>query len=207
MQVAATPHSYGGSTPKEIRKLAAECQGRVEADGLALKVIPGTEILYGENIFQRIRAGELQCYGETKSVLIETSAFAHPLEFEGSLLKLIRAGYRVVLAHPEKLNAVNEDPDVLLPMIRQGVLMQITASNLVGIHGELKQSLTKTLIMRGMAHLIASDAHGATGTRIPAMRQAFEVAGEILGQKARDLFHTAPAAIVKDLPISGLALD
>ena len=57
-QAAATPHSYGGSTPSEIRKLTLECQARVEANGLALKVIPGTEILYGDNIIQRIEAGD-----------------------------------------------------------------------------------------------------------------------------------------------------
>ena len=76
--------------------------------------------------------------------------------------------------------------------------MQITASNLVGIHGEQKQRLCKSLIEQGMGHIIASDAHGASGTRIPAMRGAFDEARKLIGQTAKNMFYMVPESIVND---------
>ena len=202
--VAATPHSYGKATPGKVRELVSECQNRIDAEGLTLELLPGTEILYGENVVQRIEAGELQFYGDTKALLLETSAFAHPLEIEDSILKLIESGYRVVFAHPEKLKSVAEDPDVLLPLVQHGALMQITASNFVGFHGEQKQRLCRLLIDKGLGHFIASDAHGASGNRVPAMRQAYEEATKIFGSSANDLFNTVPMTIVNASPSAGL---
>jgi protein-tyrosine phosphatase len=199
--VAATPHSYGNATPQGIAVLVRELQAHLQAEESAVTLILGTEILYGENVLQRLSKKELLCYGETKALLIETSAFIEPTALNEALTKLIHAGYRVVFAHPEKLNAVAEDPNVLIPLIRKGVLMQITASNLVGLHGQLKQRVCRTLLKHEMGHVIASDAHSANGTRIPAMSRAFDEATKILGPSASHLFHTVPEMIIKDQPI------
>lgn len=199
--VAATPHSYTMATPHEIRILARECQDRLVDEGLSIRVLPGTEILYGPNILHRLGEGSLQCYGKTNALLVETSAFIHPQKLDTCMRGLLDDGYRVILAHPEKLIAVNEDPNVLIPLVRQGILMQITASNLVGIHGEEKRRLCSKLLEHGLAQIIASDAHGTDGIRIPAMKQAFFEATKILGPAAKHMFQTIPAEIIEDQPL------
>ena len=69
------------------------------------------------------------------------------------------------------------------------------------VHGQAKERLCKAMLRHDMVHIIASDAHGANGSRIPAMREAFHEATKILGSSATHLFQTNPQRIIEDQPL------
>src|SRR5207253_8871449 len=112
------------------------------------------------------------------------------------------AGYRVVLAHPERIVEVQQDPNQLLPLIERGVLMQITAAALLGEQGERLRSAAETLLTHGMAHILASDTHGLPPRRPPLLAAARDRAASLVGQAtAIALVTSNPAAVLQGQPL------
>jgi len=83
-----------------------------------------------------------------------------------------------------------------MPFVESGVAMQLTAANFIGINGSLIEGLCEKLLVNGMGHVIASDAHSASGPRAPHMRTAYRKAKGLLGSGAEILFDQFPRQIV-----------
>lgn len=207
--IAATPHgrsSLGASARYSVallRERLAELRAALEAEGLPLKIVAGTEI-YGEaGLVPRLRRGELLGYGESRAVLVEFPSSTIPAAVEQIVFELQLAGRRVVLAHPERLRYVQEDPNILIPLIERGVLMQLTADALIGSQGERLRHLAEVLLSHRLVQLIASDAHGPHFGRMPNLGAARRRAAELLDEPAAvALTQTVPAAILADAPLS-----
>lgn len=205
--IAATPHSPGSVacraySPALIAERVAALNSALVGEGLPVEVVAGTEIAYDAGIVERLRRGDLVPYGQSRAILLELAHNRLPPSFENAVFALQVAGYRVVLAHPERIVEVQQDPNRLLPLAERGVLMQITAEALTGRQGELIRTTAETLLTHGMAHLIASDTHGVPPRRSPRLAAARERAAALVGQATADaLVTTAPAAILHDQPL------
>jgi protein-tyrosine phosphatase len=205
--IAATPHSPASTAsrrydPALIRELIAALNALLAAEGVDLTIVAGTEICYDADLVGQLRRGELLPYGASHAVLLELPHDALPPTLGQALFALQTAGYRVVLAHPERIAAVQRDPNVLLPLIERGALMQLTAEALTGGQGQRLRAAAETLLTHGMAHLLASDAHGAPPRRPPILAAARDRAAAFLGlDAAAALVATTPAAILHDAPL------
>jgi protein-tyrosine phosphatase len=204
--IAATPHSPASTgcrhyDPALIRERIAALNTALEAEGVALRVVAGTEICYDGDLVEQLKRGALLPYGASHTILLELPHDPLPPLLDRALFALQVAGYRVVLAHPERIAAVQRDPNVLLPLIERGVLMQLTAEALTGGQGERLRATSETLLTHGMAHLLASDAHGIPPRRPPLLAAARARATALLGPAADALVTTTPAAILHDMPL------
>jgi protein-tyrosine phosphatase len=201
--VVATPHSYAYRRPYDafqIMEITEQAQLRFQEIGLPLQILPGTEIRWSEYTLRLLESNRLLCYGNTRTILLETSVQIELSDVVNAIAELQAKGYQIVFAHPEKLEAVQKNPNVLVPLVKDGVAMQITASNLIGINGPLLKSTSERLITHGMGQLIASDAHSADGARRPAMMEGFKMATQLLGSYADCLFVSFPKTILADEP-------
>lgn len=203
--IAATPHTPGSTAcraydPAIIRERVGALNAALASEGTPLEVVAGSEIFYDGDIVDRLRRGALLTYGASRTILLELPYGALPPLLDTALFNLQIAGYRVVLAHPERINDVQQNPNCLLPLIARGVLMQITAGALAGAQGERLQAISELLLTHGMAHILASDAHRLP-RRPPALADAAARAGELLGPEAAALTTTTPAAILADQPL------
>jgi protein-tyrosine phosphatase len=204
--IAATPHSPASTAsrrydPSVIREQVAALNATLAAEAIDLTVIAGTEICYDGDLVERLRSGALLSYGASRAVLLELRYDTLPSAIDQALFALQIAGYRVVLAHPERIAAVQRDPNVLLPLIERGTLMQLTAEALTGQQGQRLQAAAETLLTHGMAHVLASDAHGVPPRRAPILSAARDRAVALLGPSAAALVTTTPAAILQDAPL------
>jgi protein-tyrosine phosphatase len=205
--IAATPHSPASTAsrrydPTLIREQVATLNAALAAEAIDLTVIAGTEICYDGDLVERLRGGALLPYGASRAVLLELRYDTLPSAIDQALFALQIAGYRVVLAHPERIAAVQRDPNVLLPLIERGALMQLTAEALTGHQGQRLRAAAETLLTHGMAHVLASDAHGMPPRRAPLLSAARDRAVALLGPSAAALVTTTPAAILQDAPLS-----
>src|SRR5204862_3206265 len=100
--------------------------------------------------------------------------------------------------HPERNADVQRDPDELRPLVDAGALVQITAASVEGRIGRSSRSAAFELIERGLAHLLASDAH-TPDVREAGLLGAVEAIGDL--PLARWLTLEVPMAIVTDAPI------
>jgi len=126
----------------------------------------------------------------------------YPLYADEIIFRLQVAGLSVILAHPERNMRVQENPDMLAPLIERGVLTQVTAASITGVFGSHVQSTSEYLLRRNMVHIIASDAHGE-GYRRPVLSDAVVAAGEIVGRaRVEEMVNSRPRAIIADESIS-----
>nr|PZN32444.1 MAG: protein-tyrosine-phosphatase [Chloroflexota bacterium] len=196
--LAATPHSPASTasrkySPALVRERADQLIAALAAEDVPLEIVVGTEITFVADVVEQLRRGELLTYGGGRAILLEPPFSGLPHGFDTVIFALQLAGYRVVLAHPERLPDVQEDPDLLIPLIERGVLIQITAQALTGGQGDYLRSVAETLLLHRMVHVLASDAHGVPPRRPPVLTEARERAAELLGAEAA-------AALVEETP-------
>jgi protein-tyrosine phosphatase len=124
--------------------------------------------------------------GRTAAVLME-------VPFHGSLSLAERLAEHVeaadltpVIAHPERSEAVLDDPGLAAALHERGWLLQINASSVVGYHGPEVEASAWQLIDAGLADLVASDGHRRA--RPPHLDEAFRAVQARLGEGALSLF-------------------
>jgi protein-tyrosine phosphatase len=122
----------------------------------------------------------------TDRVLMEVP-FTGPADIVFALAEHVEsAGLRPVIAHPERTEAVLEDPRIAERLAARGWTLQVNATSLTGRHGPEPEELGWSLVERGLAHVVGSDGHRTT--RPPHLNEAFALARERLGDKAAALF-------------------
>jgi protein-tyrosine phosphatase len=209
--LAATPHGRSRVsvlTRYSVARLHAqltELRAALQEAGVPLEIVAGTEC-YGESgIVERLRAGELLPYGTSRAVLVEFPSQINQAALEQLVFELQLAGYRVIIAHPERLRYVQHDPNALIPLIERGALLQLTADALLGNQGERLRRLAETLLTHRLVQVLASDCHGLHLNRMPNLGAARERAAELHDAAFADqLTRTTPAAILANGPITAL---
>lgn len=204
--MAATPHGRSSANAGHTRYSVAllherldELRAALAADAIPLEIVPGTE-LYGEpGVVERLRAGELLPYGESRAALVEFPLDISRAAAEQLIFGLQLAGQRVVVAHPERYRFAQDDPNALVPLVERGALMQLTGDALLGRQGERMRRLAELLLTHGLAHVIATDAHGPHFNRMPNLGAARARAAELVGPDAAEaLTRGVPAAVLAD---------
>ena len=122
----------------------------------------------------------------TSCVLMEVP-FSGPTDLLFALAEHVEAaGLEPVIAHPERTEAVLEDPSVADELAGRGWMLQINATSLTGRHGPEPEELGWSLLERGVGKLVASDGHRMT--RPAQLDAAFALAEQRLGERALSLF-------------------
>ena len=116
---------------------------------------------------------------------------------------MLRKGYHLILAHPERYDFVKKDPGCVREIAGDRVLLQINKGSLLRELGERSFQTADWLVSRGLADLIASDAHDPV-LRTPdlgGIRDAVEL--RYGRQTAAKLLWRTPAKILKDADLFG----
>ena len=89
--------------------------------------------------------------------------FSGPTDVLFALAEHVEAGgLRPVIAHPERTEAVLEDPSIADELAARGWMLQVNATSLTGRHGPEPEELGWSLLERGLGKLVASDGHRTT---------------------------------------------
>jgi protein-tyrosine phosphatase len=180
-----TPHVWPHDPMTPGREEAVRASHAVMAPqaaefGLDLRVgfelTPATPLL--EHDPHRYRLGDLP------AVLMELP-FAGPLGLAERLAEHIEAaGLTPVIAHPERADAILDDPARAEALAERGWLLQVNATSLLGYHGDDREALAWWLAERGLVAVVASDGHRQT--RPPFLDDAHRAARGRLGDEAAD---------------------
>jgi protein-tyrosine phosphatase len=102
----------------------------------------------------------------TRAVLLEVPgpwfSFEDEVEVTLDQATAIRAaGLDVILAHPERSLGIQRNPELLVELVEEGVLVCFNADSFVGGHGEGCEKCGWRLLELGVGDFVASDAHRA----------------------------------------------
>lgn len=204
--VVCTPHMHP-SYPTRVERIhegVAALREALAGAEVPLEVLPGAEI----SLEWLPRLGDARLAEATLGgggwLLLEMPFAGWPLRLPEILRDLEMRGYRAVLAHPERADAVQRAPDRMRDLVGRGALVQLTAGSFAGEHGPAARRTAATLLASGMAHLLASDAHTAGPWRGPELEPGLLAAAEAAGvhaQALRWMVQDGPAAILAGGPV------
>jgi protein-tyrosine phosphatase len=199
----ATPHVWPHLVLTESREAAVrERYAAVCAEaGLELRLgweLTPTRALLDEDPHRYVLEG-------TDCVLMEVP-FVGPADLVFALAELTAgAGLQPVIAHPERTEAVLDQPALADELAARGWLLQVNATSLLGRHGEEAADLGWDLLERGVATIVASDGHRPT--RPPHLDEAYELAVRRLGEeRALPMFDGSELLARPSRPASRAAL-
>lgn len=198
-RVAATPHmrtDYPDIRPQELAGRVGALQRILDAQGIELEIVAAGEVSLEWALDATDEALRLVSYGQRgHDLLIETPYGPLPPTFEELLSRVIHRGYRVLLAHPERNRSFQRNPERLERLVESGVLLQPTASALASTQRRSRsRRLARDLVWDGLAHVIASDAHGAI--RRAPLSAGVAAAAVLTPARAKWMVTAVPEAIL-----------
>lgn len=135
-----------------------------------------------------------------KYLLIEFADTSIPESTTDSLYELVVSKQRPIITHPERNPVIQRHPERLAAWIREGALVQVTASSLTGRFGKTAQSTAEGYLKRNWVHFLATDAHNLE-SRPPVMSGGYEFVKKAYGEEtARRLCITNPKIVFEGAP-------
>ena len=197
--MVATPHRFDGVHEDPPVRVLRERLARLQAAvGSSLRLVLGCELHFTHAIVEQLcETREAVSINDGPYVLVEFPPFAIPPGCEGPIYQLSSAGFRPVIAHPERNRGVQERPDRYYNLQELGLLSQIDGASLLGKFGRAAEATARVLLESNLAHAIGSDTHSPRRRR-PGLSLAFKAARQIVGDEAaRALVDANPRAIVE----------
>ncbi|MDE7375770.1 MAG: capsular biosynthesis protein [Muribaculaceae bacterium] len=156
-QVWLTPHTMEEmpNTPDTLRERFDTLR---QAYAGAVKLHLASEHMLDNLFDDRLAAKCIMPVGDNGNhLLVETSYFTPPYDFDEKLDAIRSAGLFPVLAHPERY-VYMEDKDYNR-LVSQGVILQLNIFSLIGMYGEDAAHKARRLLKKGMYTLVGTDTH------------------------------------------------
>jgi protein-tyrosine phosphatase len=185
---------------EEYRSRVAAASSEVApiAAASGIQVGQGYEIKLSPDLPYRLERGEPATLAGGRAVLVELPFVGWPNYTEQCLFELQSAGFRPLLAHPERYVDAHRDIDRLVRLAEGRVTMQITFASLAGVFGKQVQHVAEELLRRNATTVLATDAHSA-GQRFELVEKGLAHARALIGfARVKQLTEDNPRALLRD---------
>ena len=186
--VVATPHLYTEQFPEltaeRLRKAFWETVERLrellgeEATAFLgdMKLQLGAEHRLSPRFLSDLETGDVLPIGDSRYLLVEFPTNLPRDSMTAAARRILSAGYVPLLAHVERYRTVQRDPEGLAELLDLGCVAQLNLGNPTRTGDGRRWKLRRRLLDRGLAQVVATDAHDAE-IRAPRLGRA----GELLG--------------------------
>jgi protein-tyrosine phosphatase len=204
--VVVTPHQHHDFWPNSDRDALSALfeelrtvTGGTPALALGAEIRVDSEFLHEVDL---LPGGSLLPLADSRYLLLEFASYPPGLDPRLLVHELDVAGWKPVLAHPERIPWLAEEPRLLAELVERGALLQLTAMSVTGELGRSEQACCSVLLDDDLAHFVASDAHDAV-VRPPRLSRAYAAIAERWGeQRARRLTVDNPKAVLENRPLA-----
>ncbi len=200
-KIIVTPHymeQYYECNKETIKQKLQKLQEQLT--GL-VTLYQGNEIYITNQINTLLEEEKATTLNGGQYVLFELPINAEPLNITEVVYQILEEGRIPILAHPERYPYIQKDPNKLIPLIEDGVLMQCNFGSIVGIYGKEPKETIKKLLEHHMVHFLGSDVH-RPNTIYPRIKQALEEIEALIGREEKELItYINPKAILENSKI------
>lgn len=203
------------TTPHLIDPLTDGYQSRIDdalaevrevAEPMQMEVMLGYEALLTQDLPDRLASGERITLAGSRAILVELPFTVWPNHAEETLFAVQVAGFRPVLAHPERYLTLLADPDRGVRLARRGIILQVTIGSLAGLFGKRVRQTAEAWLRAGAVDLVATDAHSADH-RLSAVPKGLARLERIVGgAEVRRMTVDVPAALLRDAELPSPAV-
>ena len=170
--IILTPHNTAAHrcvSVEGIKQRLIDLQQNAERDGIQFKLYPGNELFYDSTLPERLSAGQAMTLAGSSYALVEfdpSSAFSY---IRDGLSAVSYEGFRPVLAHIERYQALLMQVDRAKELVRAGTCIQVNANAVVPNLFRPDTKFVNKLLREGLVHFVATDAHRDSG-RAPYLK-------------------------------------
>ena len=155
-EVVFTPHIMADvpNTPEDLKRRFEEFKAEYKGP---IKLHLAAEYMLDSAFPALLESGNLLTHGDGRRLLVETSYFQPPMDFDNLLFDIQTHGYDPVLAHPERY-VYMRDKDYY-GLRDKGITLQMNIGSLAGLYGEGAQKKALKLLLEGFYTMAGSDIH------------------------------------------------
>ena len=205
--IIATPHcNLPGAEEKnyisqDLAQRFLDLQREIRNAGIDLALFPGSEVLCTPEVPLLLEEGALLPLAGSNYLLVEFF-FDETLDYMDEMLTAIaERGIIPVIAHPERYESVQRNPRIVERWFRNGWIIQLNKGSILGRLGRKAESTAHWILSRGLAHVVASDAH-SPNVRTPHMEEVTEYLSQLCDPRyAEILLEKNPACILDNRPV------
>ncbi|SFB20972.1 Tyrosine-protein phosphatase YwqE [Flavobacterium swingsii] len=151
-----TPHIFSGfwdNTKDKIQALELETNSNNNTSFKA-----AAEYLMDDHFISLFQKGEILTLKDNY-VLVEMSYLNPPIQLFDIIFDLQIAGYKPVLAHPERYAFYHNNFDLYQKLKNAGCLFQLNLLSTVGYYGKEVAHAAEKLLKKGLIDFVGSDVH------------------------------------------------
>lgn len=157
-----TPHimtEFYKNTPEIIHTGLEALKLVLKEENISIELGAAAEYYLDEFFLEKINTGQkLLTFGDNH-VLVETGFMSKPSMLLESFFQLEMAGYRPVLAHPERYLYLHQDAELLEAMIDRNMNFQLNLLSITGYYSKPVKKFAEKLIDKGLVKLVGTDCH------------------------------------------------
>jgi len=175
--ICATPHFISEefeitreSYVEKLNKLVLASR----EENLKIKILSGLEIYMHPNLPKLYKEKKIWGINDTEYLIVELPMGQFPIYTEDVFYELMLLGAKPILAHPERNIKIMKNHDLIVNLIKQGVLMQINSGSLFGDYGKEVKKTAQQFVKMNMVHILGSDGHNIS-SRKTKLKAAYEI--------------------------------
>lgn len=159
-KIITTPHIMFHrfpNTKESIKEAHKLLQDEIIKQGIDIQLEFAAEYYYDEHFLELIHKKELLTFGDNY-ILFELSYTVKPFVIEQTVSKLLGAGYKPILAHPERYTYYNTKKHYE-DLKDMGLNFQINLISTQNFYGKKAKKAVEKIIDLGIVDFIGSDVH------------------------------------------------
>ncbi len=167
------------------------------AKDLGINLYLGNEIMYSPDMLELLKNNDIKTINNTKYILVEFKRWEDKPKDEiySIFEKIIDAGYKPILAHPE-LYRNYRDIRFVKKLKSMGVIIQIDATSILKNENIKIYLYAYRLLRNYLVDVVASDAHCTKKRNYISLLKAYKIIKRKYGNYADIIFDENPKTII-----------
>ncbi len=197
-KIVLTPHRYKSKDLNAHPEDILNAYNKVGKKVRGIDLYIGSDIALTSDLEERLIPEDPTLFINNSSYfLLELPEDVLPPNILDLLYKIQLKGYIPIITHPERCYYFEEHPEILVPFIDKGILIQLTAD---AVFDQKTKEFASRVLKHNMVHFVSSDAHSRK--RPPILSKAYDHIMQNYGEEtAKALFIANPQAVLNDEPI------
>ena len=166
-----------------------------------MTLLLGNEIMYHNDICDSLSSSHCLKIGNGSFVLVEFQPNTSEYELKNGLLKLLRRGFKPILAHFERYECIIKKPSLLQELKDIGATIQINSNSILKFGFGKRRKLIKLALKKQLVDIVCTDAHNDTSIATNLSKANSKIAKKYGLEYAKRIFHDNQKQILKINPI------
>lgn len=197
-KIVLTPHLYNpriGYVDKNKMEIAFE-KYKQQAAEINIELLLGSEVFCSNFFLKKIHEHDFFTINNTAYLLLEFDFYDDIDRVLDALDVITAAGYRPIIAHPERYHFLRQNAFGIKRIMAKGGLLQINKTSLLKQNGEDPHDFAMWLLSNEYVSFVASDAHDMQYRTTDMQRSFMKIYSEVSKKYAENLFFNNPEAVV-----------